>query len=72
MKVYVLTINEKSQDPHIMHSNFIAPRYPRKVEYYASAEGAKARKDEILDGIRKLVGFIGNIDVWVEEQELMP
>ena len=63
MKIYKLTVSEVAADPTFaISSAYVAPRTERNVEYYSSLELAEKRKNEIYDGVIKLVGFIPKLE----------
>lgn len=69
--IYRLRINEVEPDPkHGIFSSYKAPRHERSVEYFQSRTSAEKRKTEIYEGMKKLVGFIGPIEVVIEEVRL--
>jgi hypothetical protein len=72
-KIWILTINQVASDPQhgMISSNYRAPRSERKVEYYASPEGAQKRQREIYEGMKKLVGFFENVEAVISEKEVL-
>ncbi len=72
-KIWILTINQVASDPnHMVTSSYRNTRHERKVEYYASIEGAQKRQREIYEGMKKLVGFFENVEAVISEKEVLP
>lgn len=70
--IWILTINKVEPDPPMIASNFIARRSAKAVEYFSSRTGAETRKDEIYQGLKKLVGFIEGVEVEIKEVQVNP
>lgn len=71
-KMYKLTIRQQQEQPlGIVVSSFTTPTVDKKVEYYATREGADSRKNEIYAAIEKYLGFPLNIQVDIQEINLI-
>ena len=67
MKIWKLVINEVSPDPSVCVSSYIAPRKTRANEFYLKRESADKRRDEIYDGVQKLLGYLPKVEVLIQE-----
>lgn len=72
MKVYLLTFNEVEQPRGMVASSYVSTRRERRIEYFASREGAEARQREVYEGMKKLIGFIDGFEAVISERELLP
>lgn len=72
MIIWRLQINQVESTPSVVISSFRAKRHLSREEFFQSKEGAEKRRDEIYDGVKKLLGFIEQMEVVLTEVEVKP
>lgn len=72
-KIYQLTIKmqQESVSPVAIISSYVTPTVEKKVEFFATREGAENRKKEIYETIEKTFGFPLNIIIDIQECNLI-
>lgn len=70
MTIYKLDIAEVHEPAGAIISSYKAPRALKSSEYFLSEASAIKRREEIYEGIRKLIGFMPPVEVTILEIEV--
>lgn len=73
MKIYRLDINEIENPSRMasISSNYVSPRHLKKSEFYLSIEKAEAKRQDIQDGLSKLIGYFPSVEVTITPIEVI-
>jgi hypothetical protein len=72
MKIYRVDFSQIHDNPiGSFASSYKEQRTLMKSEYYLDESKALARKREVYEGVKKLIGFIPRIEVFIVEIEVI-
>lgn len=72
MKIYRLDTNRiLDSSAFSMTSSTRNERQTTRIEHYASLEKAEKRRDEIMSGLQKLVGYVSSFEVVITTIEVI-
>lgn len=71
MKIYKLEVNKVQEPSGAALSSYIAPRQLQKYYFYLDKLKAEKHRDEIYDGLQKLVGLFAGIEAIITEIEVI-